>query len=1015
MVPSESSWTLTWKSESNEQAWFHQRQQKYNEVVRWLSPQEQENDHYEDELEDARSSRHSGTCRWILARPEYDSWLNAGSATESLLLWICAIPGAGKTVLASYIIDQVAQKLSDNSQNILYFFFKNTDKDKNTPLAAAKALLHQLLQFDDRSELLGDLQNHMEASSQPRTFNFKLLWGLFCKHCPRLCIRFILLDALDECDNISLLLPGLTELSQRYHIKLIFTGREQDLITELNGLPVLRIRPNDVADDIEAFSKYQISERPNLSDRRVRPRIIRTLNSRNKGMFLWVALMIQELDSLSSIEEIDHSLSSLPEDLPEMYERILKRLDSKLKPSKRLLCTRLLRWIVLAKRPLQVGELRDALRLDYAMTSDGFGFVQNFLCSPKELELICGSLVTIKSQTIQLIHFSTKEFILNTNYSSRLETPLREFFVDVSSDSAYVADRLLFVMSDWWKSTSMLIQFDDDVDDGVHAPFFEYACLNWVSHIIESKTQYARRYAESMNEFVLSYQSWWTWIEFCLKIQPDCVSQLKMQVQSLLEWTGHPSAHFENVWNDWAESMLRILEDYGMALQREPYRVHTIDPSQIKVSGLLQSMDSRVENSPHERHTIIGPRDTFLPISCSASNRQLPKHTSRKDEYGFLNFDRGRNAFIFLDKYPGGSCAIECQEAGTWRRALPVTDPELQDDTWQNITVAGAAMSPDSRYLGIVYDGSFSKTSAARAQSTFYTVVWMLQSPINFTGASSAPWAKKVISLTATTNLFSKSSCIISFTAENILCCPNGFVDVVTGEDQRIPGLSNSELARWDINNFSFGGCTRDVFFIAGGLDVAIGRISLNGDIHEITRMQHTFSPKLVCISRSGRFIIWRQSSDQFSYDKKYCIYDTMNSKYNDLNSPHIEDPPGPVFEKFVFTRGDKQLFGVIQPVSTDSGLITSHLFFWDLEHGSYDIRGKRILREGLLGCCIDEEEQKLYIVNLKRVWSSYNLATPGLCGFHDEEGEVTSLDRMDCKVSGDGKRLALLRFKNGW
>ena len=330
------------------------------------------------------------------------------------LLWICAIPGAGKTILASYLIDRAVERSSDISQNILYFFFKNTDKDKSTPLAAAKALIHQMLQFDDQMELLSDLYRCMQNSSQPRAFNFRLLWSLFCKYCSRLPVQYIFLDALDECENVRLLLPGLFELSQKHSIRVIFTGRQQDLISELDGLPFLKIGPEDVADDIKAYVSYQISERPMLSDPRVRPRIIRILNARSKGMFLWVVLMIKELESLSTIDEIDEALSSIPEDLPGLYERILKRLHSNLKSSKRLLSIRLLRWIVLAKRPLNHEELKDALHLDYAMIPNGFYFVQNLICSQREIESICGSLVTSKNQMIQLIHFSAKEFLFKS-------------------------------------------------------------------------------------------------------------------------------------------------------------------------------------------------------------------------------------------------------------------------------------------------------------------------------------------------------------------------------------------------------------------------------------------------------------------------------------------------------------------------------------------------------------------------------------------------------------------------
>ena len=1020
--PLQSPWTLTWKPDPHEQTWRHQHQQRYGNVVRWLSPQDHENDHYKEDLEDARSLRHPGTCRWILARSEYETWSNSRFTSECSLLWICAIPGAGKTVLASYLIDQAVQKSSDIPQNISYFFFKGTDKDKDNPLAAAKALIYQLLQSDIQMELLDDLQHCMETSSHPRAFNFKSLWGLFCKYCSRLPKHYILLDALDECENVKLLLPGLFELSQRHSIKVIFTGREQDLISELNGLPMIKISPEDVADDIENYINYQVSERPTLSDRRVRPRIIRILNARSKGMFLWVALMIKELESLSSIDEIDEALSSIPEDLPGVYERILKRLHSKLKPSKRLLCIRLLRWIVLAKRPLHLEELKDALRLDYAITPDGFCFVQNLLCSQRELESICGSLVTSKNQTIQLIHFSTKEFLLSPIHSPSLDGPLQEFLVSVLEDGAYMADRLLFFVADFWKSAGVLVQLHGgNEDDEIQMPFLEYACLNWVSHIIESRPQNIRRYAESMKDFFYSYQSWWSWIDYCLTVQPNCLSQLRINVQNLLNWsnayaeddlTSLRPEPFESILNQWAESILLILEDYGLALQDTPQRVHGIDPTVVQVPAVRQPMASRCESMAYERHVIFGSRQASLPPLRLAVNRQLPRNTSRSDEYGFFHFDRRRNAFFFVDKYPSSSNhKLECQEARTGRRALPVIDSELQDDTWVNAEVAGAAMSPDSRYLGLVYKGVFIKTSGVAPQTTFYTVVWLLQNIVNFSGESSTPWARKVISLTAKTDSYSKSACLINFTAKNILCCPSGYVDLITGDDESLPGQSSLELQKWSIHDFTFSSRSQDLFFMTGGLEMAVTRISRKGDIHEVAHIEHTFSPKLVGVSQSGRFLIWRQACDQFSYDFKYCIHDTFNNKTSDIEAPLSRRPHDPKIDKFVFTKDDKELLGIIHPIATESEMADTHMIFWSLENATCDIRGTRILKGEILGCCIDDVEKMVYIVNQKRIWNCYNLRTRNLCNLHaDSEG--IPLHRIEHKVSRDGERLALLHIE---
>ena len=1029
MLPLESPSTLTGKPDRHEQTSHFQYQQIYGNVVRWLAPQEHENDHYKEDLEDARCLRHSDTCQWILTKPDYETWSNSRFTSEFSLLWICAIPGAGKTVLASYLIDQAVQKSSDNPPNVLYFFFKNTDKDKNTPLAAAKALIHQLLQSDIQMELLGELQSCMETSSHPRAFNFKSLWSLFYKYCSRVPKHSIILDALDECENVKILLPGLFELSQKHSIKVVFTSRrEQNLISELNGLPVVNISPEDVADDIKAYINHQVSEQPTLCDRRVRPRIIRILNARSKGMFLWVALMIKELVSLSSIHEIDEALSSIPEDLEGVYERILKRLHSNLKPSKRLLCTRLLRWIVLAKRPLHLEELKEALRLDYAMTPDGFCFVQNFLCSQRELESICGSLVTSKNQIIQLIHFSTKEFLLRPDHSLNLDEPLKDFLVSSFNDSAYVADRLLFCMADFWKSTGVLYQkhrdneeFDnensDDEDTGVLLDrFLEYAFFNWASHIIESRPQNIRSYAESMKNFFYSYQSWWNWIECCLKAQPDSFSQLRIQVQSLLDWSNAYAEDdpmslspepFESILNKWAESILRVLEDYGLALQWNPATVHRIDPAAVRVPAIHQPVASRLQDSEtYERHVILGSRQASLASLRLAMNRQLPRNTSPRDEYGLFHFDRRQSVIFFADEHSARSHKIECQEVSTGRRALPVIDSELQDDAWANARVAGAAMSPDSRYLGLVYEKVLHNMHDRATQITFYIVVWLLQNTVNFSGEPSTPWARKVVSLTATTDFWFRSRCPITFTADNILCCPCGYVNLITGYEESLPRQFSLEDPEESLGNFTFSGYGGDVFCmrLRDEYPGSINHISRNGNIREVVGIACSLHPKLLRVSQSGRFVIWRQQCEQMSYDIKYCIHDTLSNRTSDLEAPQFQNVPT---EEFVFTKDDKGLLGIIQ----EDEMADTHMIFWSLERATYDIRGTKTLKGGFLGCCVDDVEKMVYIVNKQRIWNCYNLETHDLCNSHVDLDEKP-LHRIVHKVSRDGERLALLCLK---
>ena len=61
------------------------------------------------------------------------------------ILWLTGVPGAGKTVLSSFVITKCSE-ISDQkpSTPTLYFFFKMTDNDKNSVIAVIRSLVYQL-------------------------------------------------------------------------------------------------------------------------------------------------------------------------------------------------------------------------------------------------------------------------------------------------------------------------------------------------------------------------------------------------------------------------------------------------------------------------------------------------------------------------------------------------------------------------------------------------------------------------------------------------------------------------------------------------------------------------------------------------------------------------------------------------------------------------------------------------------------------------------------------------------
>lgn len=79
--------------------------------------------------------------KWLLTVPKFRSWFDPDFCSTPLL-WINGIPGAGKSVLASVIVEE-ARKLKPAT--VAFFYCKYMDLDRNSFFSVARGILSQLL------------------------------------------------------------------------------------------------------------------------------------------------------------------------------------------------------------------------------------------------------------------------------------------------------------------------------------------------------------------------------------------------------------------------------------------------------------------------------------------------------------------------------------------------------------------------------------------------------------------------------------------------------------------------------------------------------------------------------------------------------------------------------------------------------------------------------------------------------------------------------------------------------
>lgn len=324
------------------------------EIITWLAPVAYDVEYFSNDLSSARAFRHPKTCRWILDRKELTQLCDTCHGSEKSLLWIYANPGAGKTVLSSFLIDHFeSEELDPLRGKVLYFFCKNTDADKNTPTAVVRSLLYQLYKsvkdLKAGQPLDSDLKAALDESGQKSAINFTVLWQLFSTHVINLTPATIVLDALDECQDPDQLIEGLKELSEVSSLKIIITSRKEVYLhQELDNVSSIEISSEDIDADIAAFVEAKVEASPRLSHPLVRDLVIQKLSSAHDGMFLWVYLVLKELKSCISKAQVQDALVKLPTGLDGIYKSILQRLQTNLTRSSFDLCSKVLTWVVSA-------------------------------------------------------------------------------------------------------------------------------------------------------------------------------------------------------------------------------------------------------------------------------------------------------------------------------------------------------------------------------------------------------------------------------------------------------------------------------------------------------------------------------------------------------------------------------------------------------------------------------------------------------------------------------------------
>jgi hypothetical protein len=179
-----------------------QQAQEFRDILAWLSPLDFASKH------DAIYSKHEqGTCQWLLDHAVFMSW---ESATERLL-WYPGVPGAGKTVFASVVIEHLnSSNLPSADIAVLGIYCDYKDFNQQSSWKFIASLLQQIVSQQGKvSERIKSVyRDYIRRQTHPSFFEYLNMLTDEIHYFKR---AYVVIDALDECTEMDNVRRGLLE------------------------------------------------------------------------------------------------------------------------------------------------------------------------------------------------------------------------------------------------------------------------------------------------------------------------------------------------------------------------------------------------------------------------------------------------------------------------------------------------------------------------------------------------------------------------------------------------------------------------------------------------------------------------------------------------------------------------------------------------------------------------------------------------------------------------------------
>ena len=513
----------------------------------------------------------------------------------------------------------------------------------------------------------------------------------------------------------------------------------------------------------------------------------------------------------------------------------------------------------------------------------------------KDIELVCGSLLTVRDETIQVSHLTVKEFLEKTALTDATDS-YAQILVDPTSASLQLTLVCLKYMSrnftepivDLGASTTFADK--DNRSDAFGkmrlkdrlelCPFTEYASFNWLIHLVDCDGVGGYKVVEAFRS-AFDSKATFCWIEMCLTLDPRSFGRIRVGLEDVLDWARDTtdSAPYSfsqySFLQNWCSTILCVIVDIGPAFR--PEDIYRLDFSKIFFSNSLGgTYNDHGHFAAREIRTYYDNIQKPFEVKANLQLKTMPIRRSEK----FIH-DYTRDVF-FVAASPRESKhrALIVQDVKTGRRLPPVLDPERD----RYYYVMEFEMSGDGRYVAILYWSLFDYT----------TVIWQIDFRLDFKKRMrSNAWAHEVFR----GRVLRGVGASILWADDGYICSPAGQVYPATGTVVPFPQVLRHRYIHFNTKGNVF--CQKDD---------DESRVMGYSSIQDPEVMECYTIPKsrLTAVGPTGRYLLLAHRDLN-----RYSLYDTTSRESSII--PQITFVPQTIDEwplkVFKFLEDENRLF----------------------------------------------------------------------------------------------------------